>query len=52
MVENFEKAIQNNPTGEHVNNLGNTNFHDFIFVADLKLLVDEVQKQSKKIKES
>ena len=52
IVENFEKAIQNNPTWEHVNNLGNTNFHDFILVFNLKLLADEVQKQSKKIKES
>ena len=42
MMENFEKAIQNNPTEEHVNNLGNTNFHDFVLVVDLKLLVDEV----------
>ena len=51
IVENFEKAIQNNPTGEHFNYLGNNNFHDFVLVVNLKLLADEVQKQSKKIKE-
>ena len=52
MVENFEKAIQNNLIGDHVNNLGNNNFHEFVLVVNLKLLADEVQKQSKKIKES